>query len=108
MKNWFLVPALLISFTNVHAASLPSQGMTMAAVQKTYGMPNTKTKAVGHPPITRWIYPDYTVVFEYKHVVQSVRMVKEDAPVTITTTPQETPSQAPAANEATLQVEVQQ
>lgn len=108
MKNWFLVPALLISFTTVHAANLPPQGMSMAAVQKSFGTPNTKTKAVGHPPITRWIYPDYTVVFEYKHVVQSVRMVQEDAPATTTAMPQDMPTTAPAANEATLQVEVQE
>jgi hypothetical protein len=47
-------------------------------------------------------------VFEYKHVVQSVRMVKEDAPATTTTMPQEVPTSTPAPNEATLNVEVQQ
>lgn len=108
MKNWFLVPALLVAFTTAHAADLPPQGMSMAKVQKNYGVPVSKLKAVGHPPITRWIYPDYTVVFEYKHVVQSVRMVKEDAPVTTATMPQETPTSTPAPNEATLNVEVQQ
>ena len=45
-------------------------------------------------------------MFEYKHVVQSVRMVKEDAPVVNNAA---MPNDAtPAANEATLNVEVQQ
>jgi len=105
MKNWFLVPALLVAFTTTHAADLPPQGMNMAKVQKNYGVPVSKLKAVGYPPITRWIYPDYTVVFEYKHVVQSVRMVKEDAPVVDNTA---MPATIPEANEATLNVEVQQ
>ncbi len=106
MKNWFLVPALLVAFTTTHAADLPPQGMSMAKVQQNYGVPVSKLKAVGHPPITRWVYSDYTVVFEYKHVVQSVRMVKEDSPVVNNAA---IPNDAtPAANEATLNVEVQQ
>ncbi|MCB1660956.1 MAG: hypothetical protein KDI39_22300, partial [Pseudomonadales bacterium] len=69
--------------------------------------PTTKTKAIGKPPITRWIYPDYTVVFEYKHVVQSVQMVKEDAPTPIPQAMPESSTAAPAANEAVIQLDVQ-
>ena len=106
MKNWLLVPALLVSFGTVHAMDLPPQGMSMATVQKNYGAPISKKKAIGRPPITRWVYPDYTVIFEYKLVVQSVRMLKEESPVANSTPP--TPQTTPAANEATLNVEVQQ
>ena len=106
MKKTFLITTLLFAFT-AHAADMPPQGMSMSKVQKNFGVPVKKTKAVGKPPITRWIYPDYTVVFEYKHVVQSVKMVKaESAPAA--TTPKETPTTAPAANEATLKLDVQQ
>ncbi|MFO1391991.1 MAG: hypothetical protein U1E94_07250 [Agitococcus sp.] len=109
MKNWILVSALFFASSTVCAADLPPQGMSMAKVQQKYGMPSTKTKAIGRPPITRWIYPDYTVVFEYKHVVQSVRMVKEDAPAPTSPqpTPKSTPS-SPAANEAVIKLDVQQ
>ncbi|HQV23220.1 MAG TPA: hypothetical protein PLJ88_09055 [Agitococcus sp.] len=109
MKNWILVSALFFAGSTVYAADLPPQGMSMAKVQQKYGMPSTKTKAIGKPPITRWIYPDYTVVFEYKHVVQSVRMIKEDTPAATTpqTSPDTTPS-TPAANEAVIKLDVQQ
>ena len=50
----------------------------MAKVQKMFGAPIKKVAAVGKPPITRWVYSDYTVVFEYKHVVQSVRLLNEN------------------------------
>lgn len=104
MKNWLLVSALFLSFGSVQAMDLPPQGMSMATVQKNFGTPTSKTQAIGRPPITRWIYPDYTVIFEYKHVVQSVRMVKEQSPVSNTATPQT----VPAANEATIKLDVQQ
>jgi len=106
MKKTFLITTLLFAFT-AHAADMPPQGMSMSKVQKNFGVPVKKTKAVGKPPITRWIYPDYTVVFEYKHVVQSVKMVKEE-PASTAATPKEAPTTAPAANEATIKLDVQQ
>ncbi len=108
MKKTFLITTLLFAFT-AHAADMPPQGMSMSKVQKNFGVPVKKTKAVGKPPITRWIYPDYTVVFEYKHVVQSVKMVKEES-APAATTPKEAPTTttAPAANEATIKLDVQQ
>jgi hypothetical protein len=108
MKKTFLITTLLLAFT-AQAADLPPQGMSMSKVQKQFGTPVKKTKAIGKPPITRWVYPDYTVVFEYKHVVQSVKMVKEDAAPTPTATPpKDAPTTAPAANEATIKLDVQQ
>ncbi|HNN28191.1 MAG TPA: hypothetical protein PKL36_03965 [Agitococcus sp.] len=105
MKKTLLITTLLFAF-GAHAADMPRQGMSMAQVQKNFGVPVKKTKAIGKPPITRWVYPEYTVVFEYKHVVQSVKMVKEEATPAPTT--KETPTTAPAANEATIKLDVQQ
>ena len=45
----------------------------MASVEARFGPPATRSSAVGQPPITRWDYPDFTVFFEYDHVVHSVR-----------------------------------
>lgn len=51
---------------------MPVRGMTMQQVAKDYGEPKEKRAPVGDPPITRWVYPDYTVYFEYKYVIHSV------------------------------------
>ena len=58
--------------------SLPTRGMNMANVEHIFGTPQEKLPAVPdpgsklHPPITRWIYPDYVVYFEYNYVVHTV------------------------------------
>ena len=78
MKNWLLVSALFLAGA-ASAADLPPQGMSMANVEKQFGAPMQKVAAVGKPPISRWVYKDYTVVFEYKHVVHSMTVVKNDA-----------------------------
>lgn len=75
MKNWLFVGALLFAGAAI-AADLPPQGMSMANVAKQFGQPVQKTGPVGKPPITRWIYKDFTVVFEYKHVVHSMTVEK--------------------------------
>ena len=43
----------------------PTRGMTKAQVDQRYGNPIDKTTAVGSPPISSWIYPEFTVYFEY-------------------------------------------
>ena len=55
-----------------HNIERPKTGMSKAQVRKTYGDPNSTVGAVGTPPISRWIYKDFTVYFEYNHVVHSV------------------------------------
>lgn len=57
----------------------------MAAVTQRYGEPAQRRAAVGgdtprHPPITRWDYPGFVVVFENQHVVDAVR---PDAPAAV-------------------------
>lgn len=44
----------------------------MANVEHIFGTPQEKDDPVGKPPITRWIYPDYVVYFEYNLVLHTV------------------------------------
>jgi len=41
-------------------------------VEERFGTPRTKYDEVGDPPITRWVYPDFTVYFEYQYVINAV------------------------------------
>lgn len=54
------------------ARDLPRNGLSMADVERRYGAPQERRSAVGEPPITRWIYQDYSVFFEYQLVIESV------------------------------------
>ena len=58
---------------------VPAQAQTLqmtepaaAQVEASYGAPSDKIAAVGQPPISRWVYPGFTVYFEYDHVVHAV------------------------------------
>jgi hypothetical protein len=44
----------------------------MATVFARYGEPQETKAAVGDPPISRWVYPAYTVYFEYETVLDVV------------------------------------
>lgn len=55
----------------------PTQGMNMTSVEQKFGAPETKVPAVGDPPISRWIYSDFEVFFEYDKVLHSVVIRKE-------------------------------
>lgn len=50
----------------------PSRGMTQSSVQSKYGQPVTVDSPVGEPPITRWVYSDFVVFFEYDKVIHAV------------------------------------
>jgi len=57
--------------------ALPAKGVTMAAVEKKYGTPRGKRPTVGgdspkHPPITRWDYDGFSVIFEHDRVIDAV------------------------------------
>ncbi|MCP3867854.1 MAG: hypothetical protein GY703_07120, partial [Gammaproteobacteria bacterium] len=54
------------------AMVVPARGQSMSQVRRRLGDPEDKTPAIGDPPITRWIYEDLTVYFEYQHVITSV------------------------------------
>ena len=55
----------------------PKPGLSMTAVESTYGAPSQRHAAVGgsvaeQPPITRWDYPSFSVYFENDRVIHSV------------------------------------
>jgi len=50
----------------------PQRGSTMAAVEARFGAPANKSSAVGNPPITKWFYPNFVVVFENDKVLHAV------------------------------------
>jgi len=54
------------------ASALPRQGATMAEVEAQYGAATSKRDAVGKPPISRWVYPAFTVYFESDRVINAV------------------------------------
>jgi hypothetical protein len=92
MRKDLLIIALGLSLTAAPAAadvltmpesppatttSLPPKGSSMADVQKKYGAPREKQPTVGggsprQPPITRWDYDGFMVIFEHDKVVDAV------------------------------------
>jgi len=50
----------------------PRAGMDQNQVKAQFGNPLQWTNPVGDPPITKWVYKDFIVVFEYDHVIHSV------------------------------------
>ena len=50
----------------------PQHGAKMEQVMRDFGEPIEKRRAVGDPPIARWIYDDFIVFFEYDTVIRSV------------------------------------
>mgnify|MGYP005843143783 CR=1 FL=1 len=51
---------------------LPDNGLTKTQVEQRYGAPGERRAPVGDPPITRWVYDDYSVYFEHDLVIESV------------------------------------
>ena len=56
------------------AVATPGRGQTMAQVERQFGAPTERFAAIGQPPITRWVYADKIVFFEYDHVVHAVTL----------------------------------
>lgn len=52
---------------------LPQRGQSQRSVLERFGLPDEEHPAVGQPPIKRWDYREFSVYFEYDHVVDSVR-----------------------------------
>jgi hypothetical protein len=50
----------------------PTRGMSMHTVESRFGAPAKVHPRIGDPPISRWDYPDYSVFFEYQHVLTAV------------------------------------
>ena len=58
---------------DLDASNLPHRGQSKRAVLERFGLADEEHKPVGQPPITRWDYRDFSVYFEYDHVINSVR-----------------------------------
>ena len=54
------------------SVAAPARGMTMSQVESQFGAPTERHAPVGQPPITRWVYADKVIYFEYDHVVHAV------------------------------------
>jgi hypothetical protein len=63
----------------VQAHRHPAPGSRMDQVEQSLGSPVRKLDPVGDPPITRWVYPDFVVYFEYQLVLHTVRRHPSDA-----------------------------
>jgi hypothetical protein len=63
---------LIDRVTRTAHVPVPTIGQTMTQVKKTFGEPERIFDAVGVPPITRWVYPDFTVYFESDRVIHAV------------------------------------
>jgi hypothetical protein len=66
------------------ALELPARGIEKTEVESRFGAPLAIEGPVGQPPITKWIYREFAVVFEYDHVVHSYKREPaiEQLPVT--------------------------
>ena len=81
--------ALLLGFSNVSLAESiaipagqqgaanqnierPARGSTRNQVAIRFGEPSQQKMSIGQPPITQWVYNDFTVYFEDDYVIHSV------------------------------------
>lgn len=51
---------------------LPQRGQSQRAVLERFGLADKQHAPTGQPPITRWDYREFSVYFEYDHVIDSV------------------------------------
>ncbi|HEX7028599.1 MAG TPA: hypothetical protein VF268_15260 [Gammaproteobacteria bacterium] len=65
--------ASVLATAAAHAAGAYDdlRGKTKSSVEAQHGQPDSIAGPVGDPPITRWFYEGFTVVFEYDHVVHA-------------------------------------
>jgi hypothetical protein len=62
---------------STYTGNMPARGTHMNSVLRQFGEPTQRLSPVGgglpqHPPITRWVYPGYTVYFERELVISAV------------------------------------
>ena len=54
------------------AREVVPRGLSMAQVEARYGAPAQRISAVGDPPISRWVYPQFVVYFAGQYVIHAV------------------------------------
>jgi hypothetical protein len=57
---------------SIKLLDFPRRGMSMNKVKLEYGQPIEASDSIGSPPITRWIYADRVVYFEFSTVIHTV------------------------------------
>lgn len=62
----------MVSPPAASSVSGPSRGLSMAQVERRFGEPSQRVAAVGEPPISRWVYPQFVVYFEGSYVIHAV------------------------------------
>lgn len=90
---------LLACSVQLNAASLPGQGASMGQVEQDFGSPLSKTGPVGSPPITRWTYDGFVVVFERNKVLHSMSVTGQQ-PAPRPAAPVRAPAPAPVKTQA--------
>ncbi len=81
----------------------PGKGMSKAEVEKLFGVPENSQGPVGQPPITRWQYSEYVVIFEYDHVVHTVLKHKPKASTEVIIVEDSEPANETGGNEQTAE-----
>ena len=66
---------LIIEKLEAARTEMPSRGMSMDRVESRFGAPRSVSGPVGDPPITRWDYDGFVVIFEYRLVIHSVEKI---------------------------------
>jgi hypothetical protein len=65
--------AVPVNSQGQNAIQTPRNGENKATVESAYGQPLRRVAAVGEPPISKWVYQDFTVYFEHDIVLHSVK-----------------------------------
>ena len=63
---------VMVNQQSQYQVDKPRSGLSMQQVEAKFGSPSNRAPAVGEPPITRWVYGDFTVYFEHDRVIHSV------------------------------------
>lgn len=61
---------------SVQGLPRPTSGMTQTEVREAFGTPVTSVGPVGKPPITRWEFEQFVVIFEDDRVIRAVPKFK--------------------------------
>ena len=64
--------ALSVAEQGNQSVQTPRNGQNKENVEAQFGAPIERVNAIGEPPISKWIYQDFTVYFEHDTVLHAV------------------------------------
>ncbi len=64
--------ALSVAEQGNQSLQTPQNGQKKENVEAQFGAPIERVSAVGEPPISKWVYQDFTVYFEHDTVLHAV------------------------------------